>query len=566
MTYLDSGFNQFLERPVPKPQVQSEFDAESFIQGLSGSSIIGGAISSLSGNLQLDLEKGELLSSDGRVVRKNLPSPQIIVDIKGGGDFAGIQEAINYAHQLEGGVVLLKPGIHKPSAQLKLYDNIYLIGQDTENTIIDFTEAGLGDGDAGILGKGVKVTDEGTITVTTGNTTVFGVGTDFVDKGVKAGDTIFISQHPYTISSVVSNTRLELTDTHEGVTAAGENYAIIIPISNISVATLAVRNTVGTNTDGIRIDYGIKPFISKVKVTNAEATGIKLRSCFNFVVQHSESKDNTNGIIITNVAGEDNVTNGTIINSYGYNNLDLGLQITSNCLVRVSGGNYSKNRNTGIDLNSDDCNVIGCQLERNLADGITIDGSFNTILGNSIIDNDSDGVVIENTADFPQRNRIIGNEIRLNNAYGINIAGANATDNVTSGNTFAGNTSGDVDDNGTTTQRATRYVPTLTAVTLLNNDPAAATYNVDASASVSATAYAVFIKADITPTAADQVVQVQDTGNTVTYVYLRSAAAVKVYADGPVPLDSSKTFDAVCSHAAITTLTITLLGYWEYID
>lgn len=61
-----------------------------------------------------------------------------IVDLNGDGDFTDIQSAIDAAHSLGGGKILILDGTYNLSSSLVLYDNIQLIGQDDDSTIINF--------------------------------------------------------------------------------------------------------------------------------------------------------------------------------------------------------------------------------------------------------------------------------------------------------------------------------------------------------------------------------------------------------------------------------------------
>jgi len=61
-----------------------------------------------------------------------------IVDPAGYGDQTDIQAAIDYVNGLGGGSVLIKAGTYTLSADLILYSNIALIGEDDDTTILDF--------------------------------------------------------------------------------------------------------------------------------------------------------------------------------------------------------------------------------------------------------------------------------------------------------------------------------------------------------------------------------------------------------------------------------------------
>lgn len=70
-SYKDRGFSDTLERiqqDDKKIPYMSEFDIDSYIQGISASLIRGGIIKSNDGKLTIDLENGHITYSDGITV------------------------------------------------------------------------------------------------------------------------------------------------------------------------------------------------------------------------------------------------------------------------------------------------------------------------------------------------------------------------------------------------------------------------------------------------------------------------------------------------------------------
>lgn len=67
-TFEDSGFNQFLERPIAKSSGNvSSLDFESNIESVPASLLSGGKI--IAGNLTIDLDNGTITSSDNSNIR-----------------------------------------------------------------------------------------------------------------------------------------------------------------------------------------------------------------------------------------------------------------------------------------------------------------------------------------------------------------------------------------------------------------------------------------------------------------------------------------------------------------
>ena len=58
----------------------------------------------------------------------------------GNGDFDNIQDAIDYVNGIGGGAIFVKNGTYKQTANIVLYSDITLEGEDDDNTIIDFNE------------------------------------------------------------------------------------------------------------------------------------------------------------------------------------------------------------------------------------------------------------------------------------------------------------------------------------------------------------------------------------------------------------------------------------------
>lgn len=75
MSYIDSGFNRFLEKPVRQETGFRELDAmdtEQLIGDISGGKIIGGLLRSQDGKTSVNLDTGAFVVNDGRVERVRL--------------------------------------------------------------------------------------------------------------------------------------------------------------------------------------------------------------------------------------------------------------------------------------------------------------------------------------------------------------------------------------------------------------------------------------------------------------------------------------------------------------
>ena len=449
MGWDESGFNNFLERPLASSTEQSEVDSEvNNPTGLNSNIITSG-----NGNLQIDLGNSKIMYSDGRMNRQILPNVDLVVATDGSGDFADIQEAIDYAKQLGGATIFIKSGTYRPNTYLTLDSNIHLIGQDPETTIIDFSGSVLSSGNNGIYAGGsfFNANGQGTVSVTNGSQQISGIGTQFISWGVLAGHYIFLDFHPYEIASVESETSLTLKEQWEGASIAsspGVIPQIVAPKKNVWLENLTLRsNNSGTSNGGINFNYCFKVGARRVKCENFSGSGFYVISSFNFIFSECEARNCSNGFYCGPNVGTDLVTNGSIINSLAWNNTLRGIYISDNTSVKIIGCSVFSN-DLGIRLDGERSYVGGCDIEVNRLDGVRIyDGQSNQIIGNTITSNGSEGVTIMKSAVTSDDNKIIGNEISRNGDYGILIQ-ALCQRNIIQGNTTQNNANGAISDAG----------------------------------------------------------------------------------------------------------------------
>jgi hypothetical protein len=79
---------------------------------------------------------------EGSIVNKTIVSQyrayKAVVSSTGQGDFANIQSAVDSVNGLGGGIVLLRAGTYTITANINLYSNVHLVGEDQNTTILDF--------------------------------------------------------------------------------------------------------------------------------------------------------------------------------------------------------------------------------------------------------------------------------------------------------------------------------------------------------------------------------------------------------------------------------------------
>lgn len=377
----------------------------------------------------------------------------IVGPVKSGGvDFSDIQEAIDSVSKTGGGAVFLLTGIHRPNNTfLNLRNNVYIIGEDPEKTIIDTTAMILNSGDAAFFGGGEKISTTGTIAATKDSDTITGTSTKFQSDGIREDDTIYINLHPYHVKVVASETSLTIKETYRGVNISSKNFAIYRALRNCRLENFTLIHNGRSTNDGIIFSSAEEIGIKNVTTRNFSGEGITIRGVFNFSLENCESYGNTGtGIDITETDSTDLINNGAIINCLAWGNDNRGINIEGNSAIRVLGCSTNGN-NVGIRVASDKTHIGGCNSEFNAADGIVVDDAdFCQIVGNNASSNGSDGISIEASSATSDKNVISSNNASSNAGFGILIE-ANCVENILVGNILDSNTSGDISDNGTNT-------------------------------------------------------------------------------------------------------------------
>lgn len=393
--------------------------------------------------------EGELQSQI--LVATRRPVHRAIVGTKRGregADFTDIQRAIDYVDGLDGGgAVFIRTGTYDPPAFLTMKNNIDLIGEDRENTILDFGGAGnLTNGAIQI--RGTDVTSTGTITATNADATITGSSTTFSDDSVAAGDIININGVPYEVLSVASNTSLELTKTYRGETESLIPCRISRPVKNNKISNLTVKDAADASTagDGINLLNGENSIISNCILENC-VDGLEISNVYNLLVESCIPRHNTSdGISVTNIFS------GNITKNYCYNNSAEGILSQaggSNPLV-ISQNTCIGNGATGIRLLVADENLIANNIIiGNLSFGIQLEGANVDVVSNNIIvDNGDDGIRLMVRVLVDSDDNIIeGNMIKDNDGHAIELT-ADTDGNLVHGNRLVGNTTNSILNSG----------------------------------------------------------------------------------------------------------------------
>ena len=177
-----------------------------------------------------------------------------------------IQAGIDKLVANGGGVLYLNPGTYPISNDILVPSNIAIHGLLRDSTIIDF-----GGGAYSIKSIGANGYTDGTVSITAGTTTVTGTTTVFVSSMV--GQTIFLGNSYYLVSSITSETELEIDTPYSGDNFVDSRFAIADPITSLDIRTLTIQNS---SSPGIQVAYSTGGFIfSNFNIYNC-AKGIRV--------------------------------------------------------------------------------------------------------------------------------------------------------------------------------------------------------------------------------------------------------------------------------------------------
>lgn len=386
--------------------------------------------SDLQGGIQWRQGQGLLnLASQATVVRP----------VADGGSVGDIQRAIDKVSREGGGTVFIRNGTYQETDNITLKSAVSLVGEKESTTIIDFNS----------LSKSVTFQDTGvyttgTIASITSGVMVTGSGTSWL-ANVSAGQYLFLQNRHYLIAAVTSDTTLILSEGYIGnATLPGAAYRISTILRDIDIRELTIKNSA--------------------------ADGIAVQGARNFIMENVQIQSNNIGIDF------DNVTEFRADNTFVITSTSDGIQLASCGFFNLNGMASISNGGNGWTLSS--CETVPlnfCAANGNTGDGINVTGctkclfsveatgnggqgiqfvsgsDLNFVERSLITNNTSDGLELTATCD---RNIITANVFRSNGAYGVDIAASTCDKNLIHGNQFLTNTSGTINDSGTSTTSA----------------------------------------------------------------------------------------------------------------
>jgi len=372
-----------------------------------------------------------IIDSTGKITATDIKIGNRFLVVAPGDD---IQTAIDTI-SLTGGRIILQNGTHSLSADLTLYSNVYLQGENAGSTILDFQTNAYG---IKIVGTNPYTT--GTISIPNGDVTVTGVGTTWTSGML--GQNIMLGGGWYPITAVGSTTSLTIAIPFAGATLpAGTTYTIATTKNDIKITDLTIKNA----SSGMKAQYTSEFFIKDVEVQTS-VIGIEF-------VDTAQTNLDQIDVTASNTGYSFSNSHFWVINGSGSVDAQAshGL-ILNNCTNYSINGSFFLN-SVGDGINATDCDngsITATTCAENGGQGIEfVAGAQNiSLISNSCSGNTSDGIKLTGTTDNLQ---IIGNSIKNNGGYGINIAASDCDGNNITGDNFAGNTSGAVNDGGTGT-------------------------------------------------------------------------------------------------------------------
>ena len=381
-----------------------------------------------------------------------------IVDDDGGGDFLGIQEAINNASV--GDTIIVHSGVY--------YENVYVNKSVTLKGIGQPVVDANGSGSAitlnadGITLEGLNATNSGRwegagIRVISSNNTITG---NNVSNNKYGGIYLYNSSNNNTITgNTFVNDSLRVDDpyqnTVEGNIVNGKPLVYLEDASDYTVEdagqvilvncdNITVENRDLSNTDvGIELWKTENSRISNNKVSNNNVNGISLfDSSNNTITGNNASNNNANGISLREAS------NNTITGNNASNNNANGIWISGSSNNTITGNNVRNNSIGGIQLFRSSNNTITGNTFVN--DGLSVDDSYqNTVEENKV--NGKPLVYLEDASDYTVEdagqvivvnctNITVENLDLSNTSVGVELWGGE--DSIISNNTVSNNENG----------------------------------------------------------------------------------------------------------------------------
>lgn len=326
-----------------------------------------------------------------------------VVDPAGFGDVTTIQGAIDYVHSIGGGAIYIKAGTYHIGADITLYSNIILEGEDMDTTILDFDDTTYHISGVGESLSHLRNIEFHKLQIKDCNNSDGGIiGLTYCDD--------------VTIDSI------KVYSCHDPV----ESLAIPVKLNNCNRINVT-NNYISTNdvflhsfdSQRLKVEYNY--------IYHCQGYLFYLYKTPNCIIRHNYFE--SNGLDW----GE-----SLIYFSDACNNLVIDSNQFLLCGTMVIWNEYSGS----ITISN---NVI--TPSGTVSDAIALNDIDKSVLvGNKISGFNNNGIYLGDNCD---KNTVVGNVVVNNGDYGVVIAAATCSKNVVVGNCLTGNTDGAVNDLGT---------------------------------------------------------------------------------------------------------------------
>lgn len=345
-----------------------------------------------------------------------------------------IQQALDSLNAISGGTLYLAAGTYKISASLTGYSSISIQGVSPTATIIDFQSASRN-----LAFAGTNIYSTGTVTAISAGVNVTGSGTTWT--AAMAGRTLFLGTRSYIIASITDTTHLVLAEGYGDNVTLPSSYRITTQVVDVGLKNIGFKNsttTAVTFNDCRRITLNNVQFIS-------DNVGFSMTNCSEFDFSEIAAISSTgDGIQMTNVGlGFARTTEAP---SNGGNGFTLSNLKDTYFIACAADGNTS----TGVSITTGVNLQFTVDASSNGGKGVELVSGCSNVdfISGRISSNTSDGIKLTASATYCH---IYGNDIQSNGGYGINVAVVGDTNTIITTNDFVSNTSGAVNDAGTTT-------------------------------------------------------------------------------------------------------------------
>lgn len=351
-----------------------------------------------------------------------------------GGRPGDIQKAIDELGS-SGGMVLIRNGTYLMDADVVLPSNVTLRGETSGGVILDFQNR-----EFQVKCEGTLIYNSGTVAVTNGSTTVTGTDTAWTDSLI--GYYILLSGIYYLITAVGSTTSLTIEVPFEAVTISSKVYVIVDPKTNILLKDFTVQNSTHPN-GAVSYRYLFDVVLDGVSVLDS-TIGMNFRECWSASVI---------GFLVSGCGTGVNVSNCGTWTFYEFEVYGCtGKNMVIDSLINASISNFTQSSSTDTAIyvtNSSNWGLYDFTIMFSGGKGIEIlSSNYIAIFGANIQNSTSDGIKLTSTADRIGISNVVLNS---NGGYGINIAASSCDDNTITSCFFVSNTSGTINDLGTTT-------------------------------------------------------------------------------------------------------------------